>query len=129
MTLKQLIHNIISDVIKPVIPLLIGLAVVFFIIGIIKFIASAGDEDKRREGKNIMVWGIIGLFVIVSMWGLVGLLSNTFFGGPTAPSLDRDRYNYGILPGELEGVDNSGWGEYNGNDSESLKDIYDRVNR
>lgn len=91
----------------------------------------------------MMIYGIIGLFVMVSVWGLVNLLSNTFkldkqfprdlpsFGktGSVPSASDRSRYNYGILPSERDKLDNTGLEEYKGGDSESLKDIYDRANQ
>src|SRR3989344_9617250 len=61
-----------------VVPLLITLAIVVFIYGVIRYIANANDSAKREEGRNFMIWGIIGIFVIVSIWGLVKLLAGTF---------------------------------------------------
>lgn len=66
------------DILKPVAPILIGLALVIFFYGLIKFIAASGKEESIAQGRRLMTWGIIALFVIVSVWGLVGLLSNTF---------------------------------------------------
>ncbi len=57
-----------------IIPLLLGLAVLVFMWGIVKFIAHAEDEKTHEEGKQLMVYGMIGLFVIVSLWGIVGFL-------------------------------------------------------
>lgn len=57
-----------------IIPLLLGLAVLVFMWGIVKFIAHADDEKTHEEGKQLMVYGMIGLFVIVSLWGIVGFL-------------------------------------------------------
>lgn len=78
MTLGLLIKNFIISALSPVAYLLIGLAVIFFLVGIVRFMFSVGDETKRKEGKTMMIYGIIGLFVMVSVWGLVNLLSNTF---------------------------------------------------
>ena len=61
-----------------VIKVLIGAAVVLFLFGVVKYISSGGDEEKRKEGKNLVVYGIIGLFVMVSVWGLVNILAGTF---------------------------------------------------
>lgn len=69
---------IVMNLLNKVVALLIALAVVFFMIGVVKFIASADDEDKRISGKKMMLWGIIGLFVLVSFWGFVAILVNTF---------------------------------------------------
>jgi len=61
-----------------IIPLLIGLAVVGFIYGIIQYFLNSENEEKRKKGKEFMLWGIIALFVIISFWGIVNILQNTF---------------------------------------------------
>lgn len=61
-----------------VVPLLITLSIVVFIAGIVKFIAGADEAGKREEGRRFMLYGIIGLFVMVSIWGLVGTIQGTF---------------------------------------------------
>ncbi len=62
-----------------IIPLLFAIAISVFVWGIIKYIRNAEDSKKREEGRNFMIYGIVSIFVIVSMWGLVGFLRNTFF--------------------------------------------------
>ena len=47
-------------------------------VGIVQYIKNAADSKKREEGRNFMVYGVVSIFVIVSMWGLVGFLRNTF---------------------------------------------------
>ena len=67
---------IIGDV---VIPAMFAFAVLLFIWGAIKFfIINSDEESKREQGKQFMIWGIIALTVMISVWGLVGLLQNTF---------------------------------------------------
>ena len=56
--------------------LIISFAVVVFIWGVFKFVSAAGDEEKRKEGKQFIIWGIIGIAVMVLVWGLVQLLYN-----------------------------------------------------
>ena len=41
-----------------------AIALLAFFWGLVKFIAGAGNEDKRTEGKQVMLWGIISLFVL-----------------------------------------------------------------
>lgn len=75
---KSLINEVfIGGLIRPVVPLLIGLAVVLFIYGVIIFMFSDGGE-KKEDGKSYMIWGIVGIFVMVSVWGLVAVLQSTF---------------------------------------------------
>ena len=63
--------------INTIIPILITLGVVYFIYGVITYVI-AKDEDAKSRGRNVMIWGLIGLLVIVSIWGLVAILKNTF---------------------------------------------------
>ena len=72
-----------------VIPLLITLAIVFFIVGVIKYVLNANDPTKMEEGRSFMIWGIIGLFAIVSIWGLVQLLTGTFGISFSIPQLQQ----------------------------------------
>lgn len=72
--------------INSAIGLLIAGAVLFIVYGAFNMIRS---EEKREEGKKTIYYGIIGLFVMISIWGLVNILSNTFGGlsnqGPIQP--------------------------------------------
>jgi len=72
------ILGIIRDLINTVLPIIIALALLYFFWGLAKYILSAGDEAARGEARNIMIWGVIILFVMVSVWGLVNVLVNTF---------------------------------------------------
>ncbi|PCI20190.1 hypothetical protein COB64_02670 [Candidatus Wolfebacteria bacterium] len=74
---------------RSVVPLLITAGTVVFIYGVVQYIAGAADQTKREEGRKFILWGIIGLFVIISVWGLVGLLSNTFQFGNVLPQLPK----------------------------------------
>ncbi len=59
-------------------PLVLAAALLVFIWGVIKYVIAAGDSNEREEGRKFMLYGIIGLFVMVSIWGLVSVLINTF---------------------------------------------------
>ena len=79
MNFKSLVENkIIADILEPAMDLLIAAAVILFLYGVIKYVYSGDNEEKRKEAKNYIVYGIIGLFVMVSVWGLVNLLVGTF---------------------------------------------------
>ena len=72
------LFNLTEDIINKLAPLLIAIAVIILLIGIINYIRAGDDEEKRSKGRNEMIYGIIGLFVMVSIWGLVAILSGTF---------------------------------------------------
>lgn len=80
------------DLITTAIPVVAGLALVVFFWGLAKLILNAGNETGREEGKLIMKWGIVALFVLVSIWGLVAFIAGDIFGFspirlPVAPIL------------------------------------------
>ncbi len=64
-----------------VIPLMFALAIAFFIWGLIQYlILGAGEEAKRTQGRQHMIWGIIALAVMLGVWSLVGIVTSTFSG-------------------------------------------------
>lgn len=67
-----------DDLMRYVVPILIGLAVIVFLWGVLTFVFNAGNDEKRTGGRMMMLWGIIGIAVMVSVWGLVGFVQNTF---------------------------------------------------
>lgn len=87
----QSVIGVFSDLINLAIPLVLALAVLYFFWGLANYILAQGNEDKREEGRNIMIWGIIAIFVMVSVWGLVRLLQETFNVGSQTP----------IIPGQI----------------------------
>jgi hypothetical protein len=60
------------------IPLIFTLAIVMFIWGVVQYVINPEQEEKRDKGRQFMLWGIIALAVMVSVWGLVNILGNTF---------------------------------------------------
>lgn len=87
--LTSFINFFTCTLIKSVVPLLVALSVVAFIYGIIQYFLYPDNEEKRKAGKSFMLWGLISLFVMVSIWGLVGILSSSFLPGshPIIPGL------------------------------------------
>ena len=67
----------IGQLLSAVVPVLIALAVVYFVWGVIAYVIS-NDEEAKKRGRDRIIYGIIGLAVIVALWGLVNILTNTF---------------------------------------------------
>ncbi|MEK7128814.1 MAG: hypothetical protein AAB858_00520 [Patescibacteria group bacterium] len=60
------------------IPIFITLAVLFFFWGLIMYIKAGGGTEQKDTGKFYMIWAVIALFVMVSIFGIIGLIGNTF---------------------------------------------------
>ena len=65
-----------QGVVGSLIPITIALALLVFFWGVARFILNAADSAEHENGRRLMIWGIIALFVIVTLWGLVGLLQD-----------------------------------------------------
>ncbi len=81
MTFKQFIGTgdtgIIGIINTVIVPVIFALAFLVFIWGVFKFVANAGDETKRAEGRQFILWGLLGIVVLFSVWGFVNLLLST----------------------------------------------------
>ena len=81
MSFKELVEGVVVPIFdKGVIPLLYAPAFLFFLIGIVRYFFISGSEEARESGKQLMVWGIVGLVVIFSIWSIVSLLLESAFG-------------------------------------------------
>ena len=69
--------NTLESLMGRVVPLLIGLAVIVFLFGVLRFVFNAGSEDKRKSGRDLIIYGLIGIVVMVSVWGLVYFIQNS----------------------------------------------------
>lgn len=73
----RVIDPIIANIINPIIGFMFALAVVVFAFGVLKMIISGGEADARSTAKASILWGLVGMFIMVSAWGIVSLISNT----------------------------------------------------
>lgn len=73
----NLVNPIINNIVYPIIQLLFGLAIVYFVYGVLQFVFGGEDENARKKGKNTILWGSFGIFIMVSAWGIIYLISNT----------------------------------------------------
>ncbi len=73
------------NILNILLPVLMMVAVVVFLWGVVKYITSSGDEEKRKEAKGYIIYGLIGIFVMVALWGIVTVVASTLgLGTPGA---------------------------------------------
>lgn len=78
MTPDQLIANIKDNILNPIIIFLFALSLLFFLWGVYEFIVqNAASAEKREDGKRHMLWGIVGMAIMASAFGLTNLICNT----------------------------------------------------
>ena len=70
--------GIFDALIRSLFPVALTLALLFLFWGLAKFILSSGDEKAHEAGKNILLWGVVTMFVLVSIWGIITFFSDSF---------------------------------------------------
>ena len=65
-------------IINPLIDLLFALAIVYFLYGVVEFLANQENEEKKTSGKSHMLWGVIGITIMLGVWAILGIIINTF---------------------------------------------------
>jgi FtsH-binding integral membrane protein len=80
---KTILENSYSIVRDTLIPLVFTLALLFFFWGVAKYIWSEGQG--KDDGRKIMIWGVIGLFVMSCIWGIIYFIGQEIGGGVGDP--------------------------------------------
>lgn len=86
-------NNILFIINSILVPVLFAIAFIVFLYGIAQaYIFSGGDAEKVSQGHRLLLWGIIAFVIMISIWGLVNVVANTFglagaFAPPTPTSI------------------------------------------
>ncbi len=80
MNSDAVIKGIADNILTPIYEVVAALAVVYFLYGGVKFIIDMNNPDEKNTGRQHLLWGLVGLFIIFSIGGIMGGFSS-FFGG------------------------------------------------
>ncbi len=82
----------VSDFLNQIIPFIFLIATIVFLWGVLKYVTAGGDEEKAKEGRAMMLNGVIFLAVMIAVWAFVGVAIDFVFGEGTdfsIPGTDR----------------------------------------
>ncbi len=77
-TVDTFVHNVDRLIVNPLITMLFAFAVIFFLYGVFEFLLNQDNEEKRTAGKSHMIWGIVGITIMMGVWVILGIILNTF---------------------------------------------------
>ena len=75
--LDSFLTNVGREIINPLISLLFALAVMYFLYGMFEFIAGGDNDEKKTDGKNHMLWGVVGITIMMGVWTILKIVLNT----------------------------------------------------
>jgi len=70
--------KIVTLIIDPAVLLIFSVGFLLFVWGLVEFIYDPADSGKRENGKRHMIWGIIGMFIMISTAGIISIIDDTF---------------------------------------------------
>ncbi len=74
----SIMSKIVSVIINPIIMLLFSVGFVLFLWGLVIFMANADSSSERETGVRHMIWGIVGMFIMVASYAIIQVVLNTF---------------------------------------------------
>ncbi|MES2214259.1 MAG: hypothetical protein V4465_02610 [Patescibacteria group bacterium] len=88
LSIAPFLNKVNTFILNPLIGLLFAVALCIFIYGIVMFIKDAADAKGREKGKKSIMYGLVGMFIMFSAYGLVRIILNTF-QLQTPPYIDK----------------------------------------
>lgn len=75
---SDILDRFIDAVLNPLLLLMFTVGLLVFLWGVAEFIRSGANPEKNNTGKDHMIWGVIGMFIMVAAQGIITLIQNTF---------------------------------------------------
>src|SRR3954465_11709191 len=73
----QFLLQRIGNLVGLALPIVVGLALLGFFWGLMRFIFGGANPEVQKGAKQMMIWSIIALFLMLSVWGLVRFIGST----------------------------------------------------
>jgi hypothetical protein len=77
------IGKISTEILNPIIAILFSLALAYFIYGVAAYLWNPDSEEAREKGRTGMLWGIIGMFIMISVFGIMRFLISSIGADPS----------------------------------------------
>ena len=92
-------QRVVTYIIDPALLVIFALGFLLFVYGLVEFLWKINGEGDTAEGKRHMVWGLVGMLIMISVYGILDIIDNTF--GLNFSNPDVSRMNNINLPGNL----------------------------
>ena len=74
---NTLLNNVVINIVNPLIMLMVGVAIVYFLWGVFVFVRNADSPEERKKGGMHMLYGVLGLFIMATAYGIMDLILGT----------------------------------------------------
>ncbi len=77
-TASVIVNRLVDLIINPLILLVFAGGFFFFMYGLVNFLWNSREGEIATEGKQHMLWGVVGMFIMVSVYGIITIITGTF---------------------------------------------------
>ncbi len=71
------LSHVITQILNPLIELIFAAALIYFFYGVFEFMANQSNDEAKTKGKSHMIWGIVGLAIMMGVWGILNIVLST----------------------------------------------------
>lgn len=87
--LKTFVGKVDRVIINPLIILMFAAALVYFLYGVIEFLTKLDNPNEREVGKNHMIWGVVGMFLMFAVFTILNIIQHTLGVSPLNPNIPQ----------------------------------------
>ena len=77
---EQILSNVVTELFSPLYQAAVGVAILYFLYGVAKYVLDLNNPEKQTFGKSHLLWGMVGLFIILSVGGILSALNESLGG-------------------------------------------------
>lgn len=93
-TFDEIVFDINRTILNPLIQFAFIVAFVIFLWGVIEFLRGANNPEKRKEGQQHMIWGVLGFAIMIGVYGIITILINTFGLGGSGTTINNKEQRF-----------------------------------
>lgn len=71
------IHKVNQAILNPILKLIFLIALIVFIWGVFGYLKDSDSDSERETGRRHMIWGLFGMFIMISVYGIMTVIMNT----------------------------------------------------
>lgn len=75
---QNLVARLQDVIIDPLLVLFVAVALLVFLWGGFQYVTGASADEAREEGRRHMIWGIVGLLIMLSAYAIISIAAGTF---------------------------------------------------
>jgi hypothetical protein len=74
---SDLLTRLVNAIVNPLIRFMFVIALMYFLYGVVQFIRNSDSDDGRTVGKRHMLYGVIGMSIMISVYAIMSIAFGT----------------------------------------------------